>query len=362
VLAAVPATLDTRRLRGDLHLALGRRAYFLAQWDAALQSYQQALALYKAVGARLGEANTLQAIGDVRRFRDEYDAALQSYQQALALYKAVGDRLGEANVLAAQGQLALVQEDQSTADRLLAQAITIYKAIGDRYSVAAQIGNYGWALLRYSQADRARSYLLQAADLFDAIGLEDYATRHRQAATAEQHFSPAELKPKLEQAIQDFRQAGDITRLIQAFTALREVCMELQDWSGVVAAAEGLLELNSADAATWAALADAHSNLHAESAAAEAYAQAVTLAPKQAMLRRNYANSLIALGRLDEAAMQLDTAQQLEPDAPYLALRRAELAKARQDRHVAMEWAQEALRRRAGWDEAQAILAWAQTV
>jgi len=77
------------------------------------------------------------------------------------------------------------------------------------------------------------------------------------------------------------------------------------------------------------------------------------------MLRRNYANSLLVLGRLDEAAAQLDAAEGLEPDSPYLALRRAELAKARDDRETVVRWAQEALRRQPDWDEAQQLLDWA---
>jgi predicted Zn-dependent protease len=86
----------------------------------------------------------------------------------------------------------------------------------------------------------------------------------------------------------------------------------------------------------------------------------VALSPNEVMLRRNYANSLITLGRLDEAAAQLDVAEKLEPDAPYLALRWAELARARGNRADALKWAQEALRRRPDWDEAQTVLSWAQ--
>ncbi len=77
------------------------------------------------------------------------------------------------------------------------------------------------------------------------------------------------------------------------------------------------------------------------------------------MLRRNYANTLIHLQSLDEAAAQLDAAEALEPDAPYLALRRAELAKARDERDEAARWAREALRRQPGWDEAEALQRWA---
>ncbi|MEW5961709.1 MAG: tetratricopeptide repeat protein, partial [Chloroflexota bacterium] len=71
--------------------------------DEALASYGQALALFRAVGSRLGEANTLQAIGDVQGFKKENDEALASYGQALALFRAVGSRLGEANTLQAIG-------------------------------------------------------------------------------------------------------------------------------------------------------------------------------------------------------------------------------------------------------------------
>ncbi|GIV80616.1 MAG: hypothetical protein KatS3mg050_5010 [Litorilinea sp.] len=132
-----------------------------------------------------------------------------------------------------------------------------------------------------------------------------------------------------------------------------------EDWAGVVEAAEELVALGASDGAIWAMLADARSRLGDEMAAAEAYARAVELDGQNAMLRRNYVNTLIALNRLEDAAAQLAVAAQLEPDAPYLPLRYAELAKARGDRQEARRWALEALRRQPGWDEAQALLDWA---
>ena len=89
------------------------------------------------------------------------------------------------------------------------------------------------------------------------------------------------------------------------------------------------------------------------------HASVVELQPNEGVWRRNYANSLINLNRFDEAAVQLDEAERLDPDAPYLALRRAELARAHGDRDAAAQWAQEALRRQPGWEDAQEILAWA---
>jgi Flp pilus assembly protein TadD len=155
------------------------------------------------------------------------------------------------------------------------------------------------------------------------------------------------------------RNQGNRLGLIEVLKALLEVCLRLEDWTGAIAAAEELVALGAAHAKTWAGLGDARLNVGYAAGAAEAYRQAVALAPKEPMLRRNYAYSLIRAGRLAEASAQVDRAEKLEPGVPLSALHRAELAKARGDRVEALRWATEALRRQPGWDEAQAIAAWA---
>ncbi len=72
-----------------------------------MEKYESALALFRTVGARLGEANVLQAQGDVLAFLDQRSEALEKYESALALFRTVGARLGEANVLQAQGDCHL---------------------------------------------------------------------------------------------------------------------------------------------------------------------------------------------------------------------------------------------------------------
>ena len=144
--------------------------------------------------------------------------------------------------------------------------------------------------------------------------------------------------------------------LIEALKALADVCLRLEDWPGAIVAAEELVALRAADAEIWAGLGDARLNVGYAAGAADAYRQAVALAPREPMLRRNYADSLIRRSRLDEAGRQLDVAEKLEPDAPLLALHRAELAKARGDRAGIRRWAEEALRRQPGMQEALALL------
>jgi tetratricopeptide (TPR) repeat protein len=81
-------------------------------------------------------ANTLQAIGDVHNFRKELDDALASYQKALDLFRQVGDRLGEANTL-----LALAPFSEN-AEEVFGIALSLYEGIGDQYSLARGLFYY----------------------------------------------------------------------------------------------------------------------------------------------------------------------------------------------------------------------------
>ncbi len=169
-------------LTARVHETLGDVQRRQNQYDAALESYDAALGLYRAVGDRRGEANTLKGTGNVQAALRQYDAALESYAAALALYRVVSDRLGEANTLAGQGQVLLARGDQAGADRLLAQAVELYRAIGDRYSIATQTGNYGGTLYNLGRKAAARPYLLRAAELFEEYGFPEQAARHRRFA------------------------------------------------------------------------------------------------------------------------------------------------------------------------------------
>jgi tetratricopeptide (TPR) repeat protein len=150
--------------------AIGDVQQFRDERDAALESYAQALGLFRAVGAKLGEANVLQAIGDVQQFRDERDAALESYAQALGLFRAVGAKLGEANVLAALSRVEIGKGNLAEAEQRLDEVIRVRQAMGDFYSQGADYGNFAVALLQAGQAGKAHQYALKAQEVFHRIG------------------------------------------------------------------------------------------------------------------------------------------------------------------------------------------------
>ena len=150
--------------------AIGDVQRFRDEYDQALESYAAALDLFRAVGDRLGEANTLQAIGDVQQFRDERDAALDSYQQALQLFRAVGDRLGEANTRKAIGDVQQFKKDNEAALQSYAQALDLFRAVGSRLGEAntiLAISDVARLQGDYSKADEGYRIALT---LYQAIG------------------------------------------------------------------------------------------------------------------------------------------------------------------------------------------------
>ncbi len=150
--------------------AIGDVQRFRDEHDAALASYAAALDLFRAVGDRLGEANTRKAIGDVQSFRKEMDAALASYAAALDLFRAVGDRLGEANTLRAIGDVQSFRKEMDAALASYGAALELYRAVGDHLGEANTLASLSRLALRQGRDEEARALLQQAVDLHAAIG------------------------------------------------------------------------------------------------------------------------------------------------------------------------------------------------
>ncbi|MFQ3536774.1 MAG: tetratricopeptide repeat protein, partial [Aggregatilineales bacterium] len=70
-----------------------------SELEAARAYYDRALPLYETIGARLGLANTLKALGDLHRARHEVAAAVERYEAALALGAQIGDLVSQLNSL-----------------------------------------------------------------------------------------------------------------------------------------------------------------------------------------------------------------------------------------------------------------------
>ena len=149
------------------------------QYYAALRGFRtqqllevgfQALTTSQLIGARLGEANTLKAIGDVLQFLKQSQDALNRYETAIDIYRQVGDRLGEANTLQAIGDL---EEDPKNGLKRFNQAMQICQDIGDQYSQSRiLVTSLAPAYIKLNQSYQAKEAYEKALQYSEEINYE----------------------------------------------------------------------------------------------------------------------------------------------------------------------------------------------
>jgi tetratricopeptide (TPR) repeat protein len=176
------AQLTTRTLNWFNVYFVESKSHWLAWLEASLQL---GIDVSTNEGKQL-KANVLQAIGDVQQFRDDRDAALDSYNAALTLFRQVGDKLGEANVYLSLGGLKRGEKDFAGARNDFENALQVYRMIGDQYSQARALYRLGDCFSGEEKYGEAIAQYENAIQLWTAIGITDLVE--------------SILKPRLEEA------------------------------------------------------------------------------------------------------------------------------------------------------------------
>ena len=199
---------DVRGLTGD--------------YPAAAQDLEQALGIYRDLGDRFGQANALNDLGFVRWATGDYPAADQVLEQALDIYCDLGERGGQANALRDLGIVRRLTGDYPAAAQVLGQALGIYRDLGDRDGRAGALSHLGdvwWATGDYPAADQV---LEQALGIYRDLGDRDGQADALLSLGAVRRLTGDYLAAArdLEQALDIYRDLGD--RLGQA-NALRNL-------------------------------------------------------------------------------------------------------------------------------------------
>jgi len=112
-------------------------------------------------------------MGDVQQFRKDMHAALESYEQALGLFRQVGSKLGEANCYLAQGGIALQEEDYPEALRLHYKAYQLYQQIQDRYSQAHLLHSRSFIYEAINEQQRAIQDVEKALTIAQSLNIPE---------------------------------------------------------------------------------------------------------------------------------------------------------------------------------------------
>ena len=148
---------------GDVHISL-------AEYNEARTRYEQALPLFREIGARLGEANCITALGDVHRMLDEYNEARTRYEQAIKIYEQIGAQLGYMNALTGLADLDRHAEEWSSAKTKYLEILAFELANGLRMNAAISYRLLGKTARGQGDLTKAESYYKQSIVLFKAIG------------------------------------------------------------------------------------------------------------------------------------------------------------------------------------------------
>ena len=157
-----------RKAEADRLFQQGNQQFQISQFEAAFQSWQQALTIYREIKDRLGEGAALGNIGNAYYSLSKYEKAIAFYLQSLAIAKEVKDRRAEGQALGNLGNAydSLGKYDKAIEFQL--QSLAIAREIKDRLGEAQSLDNLGLTYDSLGKYDKALEFHLQSL----AIGRE----------------------------------------------------------------------------------------------------------------------------------------------------------------------------------------------
>ncbi len=121
----------------------GTTLWNIGRLEAAIESYAEALVIYRAIGMARHEARALNNMGIVFAALGEYEEALAHYKSALKIDQTLGDRSGIALKLGNIGQCYSDLGDIDRAESYLAKALKVAEQTGDLSAAADAAVSWG---------------------------------------------------------------------------------------------------------------------------------------------------------------------------------------------------------------------------
>jgi tetratricopeptide (TPR) repeat protein len=223
----------------------GMIAFDRSDHDGARVRFEEALLLYRRVGAVQGEANCIKGLGNIELRRADYDGARVRYEEALPVYRRVGDVLGEANCNHSLGDIALRRSDPDGARVRYKEALPLYRRMGDVLGEANCIQRLGDIALRESDHDGARMRYEEALPVYRRVGAvhgEAHCIRSL-GDIALARSDPEGARVRHEEALALLRRVGDVQGEAVCVASLGRVSAALGDAAGAKGRAEAALAL-----------------------------------------------------------------------------------------------------------------------
>src|SRR4028119_2045715 len=93
----------TRQAEAERLFEQGNQQAIISQFREALQSWEQALTIYREIGSRQGEGASLGNLGAAYQSLGQFHRAIEFLEQQLEISREIGDRQGEAHSVGSLG-------------------------------------------------------------------------------------------------------------------------------------------------------------------------------------------------------------------------------------------------------------------
>jgi tetratricopeptide (TPR) repeat protein len=142
---------------------LGTVSYFLGEYEAAGESYREALEVFQSVGDQQGAGRCLLNLANIADRQGAYEESRELLVRSLSLSEEIGDRWGVAAALNNMGNIALKLGEDREARRLYEESLAIKRQLGNQEGISSSLDNLGRVAFRLSEMTEAK--LLREASL-----------------------------------------------------------------------------------------------------------------------------------------------------------------------------------------------------
>ncbi len=218
-------------------------AYYLGNYDEALENYQRSANIQKTQPDKLGLATALRGIGNVHRSRGDYGAALESYFNSLSIFEEIKAPLG--TTLGSIGLVRTLQGDYPRALAYYSKALKEFQANANKIEMArvlSLIGNVYYSQGLYdSSLSSYRQALALREEMDDASGQGDVIAGIGSTLLRQKNYS--EALDSFEKALGLFKSVGNQEKMAEVLTRVSEALLLQKDYARALSAAESSLAI-----------------------------------------------------------------------------------------------------------------------
>ncbi len=206
--------------------------------------------LLRAAGERASaavRAKALNGAGAMAQVQGDHPRAVALFEEALALWRQLGDRLGVSKALNNLGIVICKDGDYARARSYFEQSLAIKRELGDKGGVAISLGNLAFAVLSQGDYTVARSYLEQSLAIGREVGDKGSIaiTLNNLALVMVNQGDHSAAHAFLEESLAIKRELGDtrgITASLEEFARVAAAQGQIERAARMYGAAEGLRE------------------------------------------------------------------------------------------------------------------------